>query len=128
MEKEKLKFSNVPSKKKKKDDDISLASFSRAFFFLSSSFFFLLSGIKSSSQLNSLFVKKKSRSFRIKTSARTCEDKTVLKSNLSFCTSRHNVYLWQIIINRGRVFTNFQAVRRREKVKAAATLTEQLYY
>lgn len=47
-------------------------SFSRAFFFLSSSFFFLLSGIRSSSQLSSLLVKKKSKSFRMNTRARTC--------------------------------------------------------
>lgn len=42
-----------------------------AFFFLSSSFFFLLSGIRSSNQLSSLFVKQKSRSFRTNTRART---------------------------------------------------------
>lgn len=41
-------------------------------FFLSASFFFPPSGIRSSSQLSSLFVKHKSRNFRMKTRARTC--------------------------------------------------------
>lgn len=42
-----------------------------SFFFLSSSFFFLLSGMRSSSQLSSLFVKQRSMSLRTKTNART---------------------------------------------------------
>lgn len=42
-------------------------------FSASSSFFFLLSGIKSSNQLSSRLVKKKSMSFRTNTKARTCK-------------------------------------------------------
>lgn len=43
-------------------------------FSASSSFFFLLSGIKSSNQLSSRLVKKKSMSFRTNTKAKTCND------------------------------------------------------
>lgn len=44
------------------------------FFSLSSAFFFLLSGIRSSNQVSSFFVKHRSRSFRMKTRARTCRE------------------------------------------------------
>lgn len=52
----------------------------------SSSFFFLLSGMRSSSQLNSLLVKKQSISFLMNTKANTCEfDSLNVSSACSMC-------------------------------------------
>lgn len=87
-----LRMSGQYKKVTKRKHEITFTSFSRSFFFLSSSFFFLLSGIKSSSQLSSLLVKNKSRSFRIKTSARTWRQGTDREYSLF-----HRVYFRGVV-------------------------------